>query len=309
MQAFIPTPRLRFAFALGLLLCTPVLFAGQTLSGRVVFTTNGNLGVSGVNISIAPFGGTSTDGNGYWSISGLADGNYTVVPTLAPYMFSGASETVTIAGADVSAINFRAFTYTPPPPPPPPPPLSFFVNDGSGATSWLSLADTGITGDITGGAPSSNELLIMAGAVTTSKLADGSVTAAKLAAGVAVSGPQGVPGPVGPTGAAGPVGPVGPAGVIGPAGPKGPPGPPPANYGSVFLTSTNKSHVETITNASVTAASIIIVTFVDGDPAITNNKDVKITVRNVQNGSFMVSVNSATAFSTTADKINYLILP
>ena len=299
-------------------------------------------------------------------------------------------------------------------------PFRFLVSDGAGGTDWLHLADTAVTGDITGGLTSSNELLIVDNAVTTAKIADGSVTAAKLAAGVAIAGPtgpagpqgpagppgadgavgpqgpaglqgndgpmgpagpagavgaqgpagaagpqglQGIPGVAGPTGAtgprgptgatgatgatgprgatgatgatgpagptgatgargptgptgatgatgpAGPTGPTGPTGATGATGPQGPAGPPPGNYGSFTLTSTNKSHAETINNAAVTATSIILVTFVDGDSGTTNNKDVTLTVRNVQAGKFTVFVNSATAFSTTADKINYIVLP
>jgi hypothetical protein len=179
----------------------------------------------------------------------------------------------------------------------------FLVSDGAGGTTWIHLADSGITGDITGGTAGTNQLLIGNSAVTTSKVADGSITAAKLAPGVIISGPAGPQGPVGPQGA------TGATGATGPAGAQGPPGPQAGHYGSVLLTSTNKSHVETITNANVTATSTIIITFLDGDPATTNNKDVTITVRNVKSGSFNVFVNSANAFSTTADKINYLILP
>ncbi|MEH3052383.1 MAG: hypothetical protein PGN13_00045 [Patulibacter minatonensis] len=53
------------------------------------------------------------------------------------------------------------------------------------------------------------------------QLQSGSVTKAKLADGVAVSGPRGPRGQQGPSGAAGVAGPAGPAGAAGPAGPAG----------------------------------------------------------------------------------------
>lgn len=59
----------------------------------------------------------------------------------------------------------------------------------------------------------------------TAAIQDGAITSAKLAAGVAISGPQGPAGPTGPAGATGATGPAGPAGPTGPTGPAGPAGP------------------------------------------------------------------------------------
>lgn len=111
-------------------------------------------------------------------------------------------------------------------------------------------------------------------------------------------GPQGLQGPAGPqgpagekgatgnagakgdTGAAGPAGPQGPAGAkgatgsqgsAGPAGPQGAQGPAGVGCGYVVIanyqdfTNGNKDHNETISNAAITATSIVIVTYVDPD--------------------------------------------
>lgn len=58
---------------------------------------------------------TSTNASGSYTFPSLADGAYTVSPTLAGYTFSPASLAVTLSGADVSRRNFTA-SATPPPP-------------------------------------------------------------------------------------------------------------------------------------------------------------------------------------------------
>lgn len=78
--------------------------------------------------------------------------------------------------------------------------------------------------------------------------------------------------------------------------------------GIAAVTSTNKNHVETITDANVKAGSVIVVSLLDGDSGVTNNKDAVLTIRSVSNGSFKVSLSSATNFSTTGDLIHYIIL-
>ena len=48
------------------------------------------------------------DASGNYSFPGLSNGNYTVTPTSAGYSFAPSSQSVTLNGADVAAINFTA---------------------------------------------------------------------------------------------------------------------------------------------------------------------------------------------------------
>lgn len=59
----------------------------------------------------------TTDSNGNYSVTGLADGNYTVTPSLTGYTFSPSSTAVTVSGANATGKNFTstanaAPTYT-----------------------------------------------------------------------------------------------------------------------------------------------------------------------------------------------------
>ncbi len=65
-------------------------------------------GGAGATVSL---GGTSTatttaDGSGNYSFTGLHNGSYTVTPANTGYVFTPASQTTTINGADVSAVDF-----------------------------------------------------------------------------------------------------------------------------------------------------------------------------------------------------------
>lgn len=126
-------------------------------------------------------------------------------------------------------------------------------------------------------------------------------------------GPQGNPGSQGPkgdkgdkgqNGSPGPQGNPGAQGPKGNQGPKGDPGLPPCNYDSVTLTSTSKSHVETINNEACHVCSIVLVTFVDKDGA---NDNVVILVRNIREGKFDVVLHDSVPFNLT-DCIHYTIL-
>lgn len=66
------------------------------------------------NVSIALSGPatrtTTTDAGGHYTFTGLADGAYTVTPTLATFSFTPTSRAVTVNGADVTAQDFVAAT-------------------------------------------------------------------------------------------------------------------------------------------------------------------------------------------------------
>lgn len=76
-----------------------------TISGYV---RDGNSnGISGVTIS---FGGArpnvTTDGTGYYSQAGFANGNYTVTPSKSGYTFNPASQNVAVNGGNQANVNF-----------------------------------------------------------------------------------------------------------------------------------------------------------------------------------------------------------
>ena len=77
----------------------------HSISGKV----SGDV-VAGVTVSLsgASTAATTTDGTGAYSFTGLANGAYTVTPSLAGYVFAPASRAVTLAGADINGLNFTA---------------------------------------------------------------------------------------------------------------------------------------------------------------------------------------------------------
>jgi hypothetical protein len=79
--------------------------ATYTISGRVMFYS---LGSSGVTVS-AGVSSTTTDANGYYTLSGLPNGSYTVTPTKSGgYNHTPASRPVTISGANVTGQDFSS---------------------------------------------------------------------------------------------------------------------------------------------------------------------------------------------------------
>ncbi len=78
--------------------------AGFTISGRV--TSRGAAPLAGVTMTLTPGNKTTTtDGAGNYNFSGLADGTYTVVPSLAGFP---SRRSVIINGADATGRDFRA---------------------------------------------------------------------------------------------------------------------------------------------------------------------------------------------------------
>ena len=131
---------------------TPVNFAvaapaTYSISGTV---TSGGLAMSGVTMTLsgASTGTTTTDAAGAYAFTGLANGSYTVTPTKVGSTFVPASTNVTVAGANVTPVNFVASvaaTYN----------ISGTVTSGglamSGVTMTLSGASTGtVTTDAAG---------------------------------------------------------------------------------------------------------------------------------------------------------------
>jgi predicted phage tail protein len=67
-----------------------------------------------ITLSGAANATTTRDTSGNYSFTGLANGSYSVTPSMTGYTFTPASRSVTVDGADVTAINFTAMpaTYT-----------------------------------------------------------------------------------------------------------------------------------------------------------------------------------------------------
>ena len=90
---------------------TGVNFSATSIS--TTYSISGTVGgavASGVTVALSGTANaaTTTDASGNYSFSGLANGTYTVTPTLNGYTFSPASQEVRISGADQMAISFTA---------------------------------------------------------------------------------------------------------------------------------------------------------------------------------------------------------
>ncbi len=66
----------------------------SSVSGRIV--DNSTNAISGVTVSVGSVASATTDGNGAYTISGLAAGTYTLTPSKSGYTFTPASRTVTV---------------------------------------------------------------------------------------------------------------------------------------------------------------------------------------------------------------------
>jgi PKD repeat protein len=84
-----------------------------SVSGTV--TTSTGVGIAGVTISTGA-ASTTTNSSGGYTLGSLANGTYTLTPSLAGYTFSPSSSSVTINGANVSGKNFTGTTTTNNPP-------------------------------------------------------------------------------------------------------------------------------------------------------------------------------------------------
>ena len=91
---------------------------GSTLSLASFIAALSISGNAGVANAVVTWTGTSSgytiaDGSGNFAISGLANGSYTITPSLAGYTFSPTSSAQTVNNANITGVNFTA---TPIPP-------------------------------------------------------------------------------------------------------------------------------------------------------------------------------------------------
>jgi VCBS repeat-containing protein len=81
---------------------------------RISGTVSGDVS-EGVTVMVDEGHSDVTDGQGNYSITGLADGAHTVVPALKGYTFTPDSRTVVIAGANENGVDFTAVAENNPP--------------------------------------------------------------------------------------------------------------------------------------------------------------------------------------------------
>ncbi|MDO8445551.1 MAG: carboxypeptidase-like regulatory domain-containing protein [Deltaproteobacteria bacterium] len=81
-----------------------------SISGNVADSSNA--AISGVTVALTgtSSGSTTTDSSGNYTFSGLADGSYTVTPSMTDYTFDPSSTAVTVSGANVTGQNFVGST-------------------------------------------------------------------------------------------------------------------------------------------------------------------------------------------------------
>ena len=91
-----------------------------SLGGTVTPSVNGS-GAT-MNLTGAAAASTIVDVNGNYSFAGIANGSYIVTPSKTGFTFTPATQSITINGANATAIDFTAQAPAPPPPPPPLPP-------------------------------------------------------------------------------------------------------------------------------------------------------------------------------------------
>jgi hypothetical protein len=88
-------------------IATITTFTAGQLGGNAI---SGSAGVAGATVSYSgtASGSVTADGSGNYSIPSLADGPYTITPSLAGYTFSPTSRAVTVAGLDTTGVDFTA---------------------------------------------------------------------------------------------------------------------------------------------------------------------------------------------------------
>jgi hypothetical protein len=98
--------------------------ANYSITGKV----SGDI-QQGVTVAVDATHSATTDASGNYTISGLADGTYTVTPTLPGYTFTPATASATVSGADVTGIDFVSTQNAAPK-------FTLTVNDGTGSGQY-----------------------------------------------------------------------------------------------------------------------------------------------------------------------------
>lgn len=116
---------------------------GTVTTPAATYSISGSAGTSGATVTAGSRTATSDASNNY-SISGLADGTYTVTPSKSGCTFSPASLSVTISGANQTGKNFTATCGA----------STLFTNGFESSTGWAIVDVSGTAGNwtyVTGG--------------------------------------------------------------------------------------------------------------------------------------------------------------
>ena len=81
-----------------------------SISGIVTNSDNDGEALNNVTMTLsgANSGTVTTDTNGSYTFSGLANGGYTLIPSLSGYVFNPSSSSQTIGGKNITGVNFTA---------------------------------------------------------------------------------------------------------------------------------------------------------------------------------------------------------
>ena len=112
---------------------------GTVTTPAATYSISGSAGTPGATVTAGSQGATSDASNNY-TISGLANGTYTVTPSKSGCTFSPASASVTVSGANVPAINFTATCSTS---------TTLFSNGFESSTGWAIVDLSGTAGNWT----------------------------------------------------------------------------------------------------------------------------------------------------------------
>jgi pseudomonalisin len=104
-----------------------------SVSGTVTLS---GAGLAGVTVSTSGASAT-TAASGAFSLAGLANGTYTVTPSLSGYTFSPTSASATVSGANVTGVNFTATAVSGP---------TTLFTDGFESTGWSTAQVSGTAG-------------------------------------------------------------------------------------------------------------------------------------------------------------------
>ncbi len=115
-----------------------------TISGTI--TTSAGAGINGVNVSNGS-SSTTTSSTGAYTLSGVANGTYTLTPSLSGYTFTPATRSVTVSGANVTAQNFTGAAVVDTTPPSTVASLTATAAGSSQINlNWAAATDTGGSG-------------------------------------------------------------------------------------------------------------------------------------------------------------------
>jgi len=114
---------------MGLCFLSGMVLYGYDVSGTITDTITG-APVNGVTVKADATHSAQSDASGNFIITGLADGTYKVTPYIANASFAPVFKNVTVSGADISGINFKALQSS----------------SVSGIELWLDAADPNANG-------------------------------------------------------------------------------------------------------------------------------------------------------------------